>query len=420
MNEVPLGVLFAALLGLLVLSAFFSSSETGMMALNRYRLKHRADSGHKGAQRVRGLLQTPERLIGVILIGNNLVNITASALTTIIAIRLYPESPNLAITFATAMLTLIILVFAEVTPKTIAQRNPDSIAYPAAWILQPLLRILYPAVMIVNGLSQGVLRLLNIQVQTQNHEALNKDELRSMVSAASTQIAGKPQNMLLGILDLDTVNVEDIMIPRSELAGIDLEDDIAEIRQQLNTTPYTRLPLYKGDLDRVLGVIHIRDAADFLTSEKPTKVMLSRKASPTYFVPETTPLHTQLVNFQRKKQRMGLVVDEYGDVQGLVTLDDILEEIVGEFTTDVADDYKEIHTQNDGSYVIEGTANIRDINKTLKWDLPSHGAKTLSGLIIEQLEDIPDGVMSLRLETYQIEILQIRNNMITAAKLRAL
>lgn len=420
MNEVPLGILFTALIGLLVLSAFFSSSETGMMALNRYRLKHRADSGHKGALRVRGLLQTPERLIGVILIGNNFVNLTASALTTVIAIRLYPESPNLAITFATGMLTLIILVFAEVTPKTIAQRNPDSIAYPAAWILQPLLRLMYPVVLAVNGLSQGVLRLLNIKITTQNHEALNKDELRSMVSAASTQIAGKPQNMLLGILDLDTVNVEDIMIPRSELAGIDLDDDIAEIRQQLNTTPYTRLPLYKGDLDRVLGVLHIRDAADFLTSEQPAKVMLSRKASATYFVPETTPLHTQLVNFQRKKQRMGLVVDEYGDVQGLVTLDDILEEIVGEFTTDVADDFKEINAQNDGSFVIEGTANIRDINKTLKWDLPSQGAKTLSGLIIEQLEDIPDGLMSLRLASYQIEILQIRNNMITAAKLHAL
>jgi len=420
LNEVPLGVLFAALLGLLVLSAFFSSSETGMMALNRYRLKHRAESGHKGAQRVRGLLQTPERLIGVILIGNNLANLTASALTTVIAIRLYPQSPNLAITFATAMLTLIILVFAEVTPKTMAQRHPDGIAYPAAWILQPMLRVLYPAVILVNAISQGVLRLLNIKVPMQNHEALNKDELRSMVSAASTQIAGKPQNMLLGILDLDSVTVEDIMIPRSELAGIDLEDDIQDIRQQLNSTPYTRLPIYKGDLDRVVGVIHIRDAADFLTSDRPTKVMLSRKASATYFVPETTPLSTQLVNFQRKKQRMGLVVDEYGDVQGLVTLDDILEEIVGEFTTDVADDYKEINAQSDGSYVIEGTATIRDINKTLNWDLPSNGAKTLSGLIIEQLEDIPDGVMSLRLASYQIEILQIRNNMITVAKLRAL
>ncbi|MCH8552407.1 MAG: HlyC/CorC family transporter [Natronospirillum sp.] len=420
MNEVPIGLLFAALAGLLVLSAFFSSSETGMMAINRYRLRHRADSGHRSAIRVRLLLEMPERLIGVILIGNNLVNIVASALTTVIAIRLYPENPNLAITFATGMLTLIILIFAEVTPKTLAQKHPEGIAYPASWILRPLLTLLYPAVVLVNSVSRILMWILNIRITPQNHEALDTDELRSMVSASGSSLAAKRQNMLLGILDLDNVTVEDIMIPRNELAGINLDDSVEDIRSQLNNTPYTRLPIYKGDLDRVIGFLHIRDAAEFLTSDRPTKVMLSRKASAPYFVPETTPLQTQLVNFQRKKLRLGLVVDEYGDVQGLVTLDDILEEIVGEFTTDVADNNKDIHPQSDGSYVIDGAANIRDINRILDWSLPVNGAKTLSGLVIEQLEDIPDANMSLRLDGYQVEILQVSNNTITACRLRKL
>lgn len=420
MNEVPISLLFTALGCLLVISAFFSSTETGMMAINRYRLKHQADSGHRSAMRVRALLDMPERLIGVILIGNNLVNIAASALTTVIAIRLYPENPNLAITFATGTLTLIVLIFAEVTPKTLAQKHPEGIAYPASLILKPLLYLLYPAVLLVNGASRVLMWVFKVRLTATDHEALNTDELRSMVNASGSSLAAKRQNMLLGILDLDNVTVEDIMVPRNELAGINLDDSIESISSQLNETPYTRLPLYKGDLDKVIGLLHIRDAAEFLTSDKPSKVMLSRKATDPYFVPETTPLQTQLVNFQRKKTRTGLVVDEYGDVQGMVTLDDILEEIVGEFTTDVADNNKDIHPQSDGSYVIDGTATIRDINRILDWSLPVNGAKTLSGLIIEQLEDIPDAHMSLRIDDYVIEILQVSNNTVTAAKLRQL
>ncbi len=420
MNEVPISLLFAALGCLLVISAFFSSTETGMMAINRYRLKHQADSGHRSAVRVRALLDMPERLIGVILIGNNLVNIAASALTTVIAIRLYPDNPNLAITFATGALTLIVLIFAEVTPKTLAQKHPEGIAYPASLILKPLLYLLYPAVLLVNGASRVLMWVFNIRLTATNHEALNTEELRSMVTASGSSLAAKRQNMLLGILDLDNVTVEDIMVPRNELAGINLDDSVESISSQLNETPYTRLPLYKGDLDKVIGLLHIRDAAEFLTSDKPSKVMLSRKATDPYFVPETTPLQTQLVNFQRKKTRTGLVVDEYGDVQGMVTLDDILEEIVGEFTTDVADNNKDIHPQSDGSFVIDGTATIRDINRILDWSLPVNGAKTLSGLIIEQLEDIPDANMSLRIDDYVVEILQVSNNTITAAKLRQL
>ncbi|MEX1057465.1 MAG: CNNM domain-containing protein, partial [Natronospirillum sp.] len=287
-----------------------------MMSINRYRLKHKADSGHRAAERVRHLLDMPERLIGVILIGNNLVNIAASALTTVIAIRLYPDDVNIAIAAATGTLTLVILIFSEVTPKTLAQRHPERIAFPASWILQPLLVLFYPLVVLVNLASNLILWVFNIRLSAQNHEALNTEELRSMVNASGTNLASKRQHMLLGILDLDNVTVEDIMIPRNELAGINVDDSIDDIRQQLNESPYTRLPLYKGDMDRIVGFLHIRDAAEFLTSDSPSKVMLSRKATDPYFVPETTPLQTQLVNFQRKKIRLGLVVDEYGDVQG--------------------------------------------------------------------------------------------------------
>ncbi|WLD59498.1 HlyC/CorC family transporter [Salinispirillum sp. LH 10-3-1] len=417
MNEVPIGLLFAALAALLAISAFFSSSETGMMSLNRYRLNHRADSGESGALRARRLLDMPERLIGVILIGNNLVNIAASAIATIIAIRLYPTHQDLAIATATGVLTLAILIFSEVTPKTLAQKFPERIAYPASLLLLPLLYILYPVVVVVNWTSRALIALFRIPFDSKDNHALNSEELRTMLQQSGGALATSRQSMLLGILDLDNVTVEDIMVPRGELAGINLDDSIEDIRTQLNETPYTRLPVYKGDLDKVVGILHIRDAAEFLTSDKPSRVMLSRKAKDPYFVPETTPLQTQLFNFQRTKVRMGLVVDEYGDVQGLVTLDDILEEIVGEFTTDEADNTKDIHPQRDGTFIIDGTASVREINKALDWNLPTDGAKTLSGLIIEELEDIPDATSSLRIGDYRVEILQVSNNTITAARI---
>ncbi|MFC3854235.1 HlyC/CorC family transporter [Salinispirillum marinum] len=417
MNDVPIGILFIALAVLLAISAFFSSSETGMMSLNRYRLNHRADAGDSGAVRVRRLLGMPERLIGVILIGNNLVNIAASSIATIIAIRLYPTHPDLAIATATATLTLVILIFSEVTPKTLAQKFPERIAYPASLVLIPLLYILYPVVVMVNWTSRLIMKIFRIPFDGGDHHALNSEELRTMLIQSGGAIAANRQSMLLGILDLDNVTVEDIMVPRNELSGINLDDSLEDIRAQLNETPYTRLPVYKGDLEKVVGILHIRDAADFLASDKPSLVMLSRKVKDPYFVPETTPLQTQMINFQRLKLRMGLVVDEYGDVQGLVTLDDILEEIVGEFTTDEADNTKDIHPQRDGSYVIDGTASVREINKTLDWSLPTDGAKTLSGLIIEQLEDIPDANTSLRIGEYRVEILQVNNNTITAARI---
>jgi Mg2+/Co2+ transporter CorB len=390
-----------------------------MMSLNRYKLKHKAKEGHKGAKKAKTLLKFPEKLIGVILIGNNLVNNAAVTLMTIIVIRLWPENQDLAMSLGTVTLTFIVLIFAEVTPKPIAQRFPEKIAFPAAYILQPLLWLLYPAVWLTNALVSIILSLVGIRAKDDNDDSLTAEELRTIVNESGETLPETRQNMLLGILDLDHVAVNDIMIPRNEVVGIDLDDDIETIKKHLSKTQYTRLPIYKTDLDKVIGILHIRDIIQFITSEKPAKVMLTKKAGAPYFVPETTPLQTQLLNFQREKLRMGLVVDEYGDVQGIVTLEDLLEEIVGDFTTDIEEN-KDIHKQRDGSYVIDGSATVRDINRHLDWDLPTDSAKTLSGFIVEHLEDIPDSNMSFKIGVYMIEILQVSNHTITVAKIEVL
>lgn len=420
MNDIPLGFLFATLAVLLFLSAFFSSSETGMLSLNRYRLKHLADSGHRAAMLAEKLLGAPERLISVILIGNNLVNIAAASLATIIAIRLLPEHEDLAIGISTLLLTLLVLIFAEVTPKTLAQRYPERIALPASYPLRGLSVVLAPAVWLVNSIVNGIFWLFRVRQRNPNEESLSSDELKTIVHASGSSLPEQRQSMLLGILELENVTVDDIMVPRNEVVGIDLEDDIATITQCIRSSDYTRLPLFKGDLDRVIGMLHSRDAAEFLYTDKPSKVMLTKVATDPYFVPESTPLHTQLINFQSQQVRMAFVVDEYGDIQGLITLEDLLEEIVGEFTTDLANSNKEIHPQRDGSFVIDGTASIREINRALHWELPTDGPKTLNGLILEHVEDIPDANSSLKIDSYLIEILQIRDNAVTAARMRHL
>ncbi|MCH8532542.1 MAG: HlyC/CorC family transporter [Saccharospirillum sp.] len=419
MNELPLGLLFA-LLGLLLLcSAFFSSSETSMLSLNRYRLKHLANEGNRGARQSRQLLDSPDRLISAILIGNNLVNIAAATLATIIAIRMLPNSPDLALAISTVLLTLVVLIFAEVTPKTLAQRHPERIAFPASYALKPIMTFLSPAIWLINVMVKALFWVFRVGHRVQDSDALSTEELKTIVNESSESLPQERQSMLLGILELENVTVEDIMIPRNEVVGVDMENSVEAIADQIRRTEYTRFPLYKGDLDKVIGILHIRDAAEFLYADDPSKVMLTKAAKDPYFVPESTPLHTQLMNFQAQQLRMGLVVDEYGDIQGLVTLEDLLEEIVGEFTTDLADS-KEIHPQRDGSFVIDGTASIRDINKICGWELPTDGPKTLNGLILEQIEDIPDANLSLKIDHYLIEILQIRDNAVIAARVRSI
>lgn len=415
MNEVPLGVLSGILFCLILLSAFFSSSETGMLSINKYRLKHLVKTKNRSAIKVNSLLERPDRLIGVILIGNNFVNILASAIATIIAVRLWGDA---GVAIATAALTMVVLIFAEVTPKTLAAIHPEKIAFPASWILAILLKVLYPLVWLVNGLSNGLLRLIGVHASQNNHDKLDSEELRTVVNEASGLIPAAHQDMLLSILDLEKVSVEDIMVPRNEVIGIDIEDSIEEIIEQICQSRHTRMPVYNGEINKVIGILHARHAAVFLRDPTPSKAALLKATVEPYFIPESTSLNTVLLNFQKDHQQMGIVVDEYGDVQGIAALEDVLEEIVGEFTPPTLDEEEEIQTLEDGSFRIEGSTHIREINKTLDWHLPTDGPKTLNGLIIETLEFIPEHPISLWVGHYMIEIQEIEDKVVKYAKLR--
>ncbi len=414
MNEIPLAALYGVLVLLLMLSGFFSGSETGLMAVNRYRLRHLARQGHKGAQRVLRLLERPDRLIGLILLGNNLVNILASSLTTIIALRLGGEG---AIALGAGLLTLVILIFSEVAPKTLAALHPERIAFPAAFVYEQLLRVVYPVVYLVNLLANGVLRLLGVRPeQTETSHALSTEELRTVLHEAGALIPKRHQEMLLSILELEEVTVNDIMVPRGEIVGIDLEEDMEVIVTQLTSAQHTRLPVYRESIDHVEGFLHVRNALPLLARDELTKEALLRILREPYFIPEATPLNTQLLNFQRQRRRIGLVVDEYGDIQGLVTLEDILEEIVGEFTTS-PELSPEILPQEDGGYLVDASINIRELNRMLGWRLPTDGPKTLNGLILEHLEHIPEPGTSLRIAGYPMEVVQIRGNAVKTVKI---
>lgn len=412
MEHASLALLFSSIAGLILCSAYFSGSETAMMALNRYRLRHLVNQNHAGANRASKLLSRPDRLLGVILIGNNLVNNLAATIATVIALRLYGD---IGVALAPVVLTVVFLVFAEVAPKTIAAHNPERFAFPSSLLLAPLLRLLYPAVWMVNGVSNAILKPFMNEDHDAAAEKLTIEELRTVLHEGS-RLPLRRQGMLLSILDLEKVAVDDIMVPRAEIDGIDIEDDVDTIVKQICTSTHTRLPVYKGHINNVIGILHLRNAARFLRQEELTKASLLQETREPYFVPENTPLHIQLFNFQKEQRRIGLVVDEYGDVQGIVTLEDILEEIVGEFTTDMAARIPEIHPQDDGTWIIDGTALLRDINRALQWDLPLTGPRTLNGLLIEHLETIPDSPCCLRIDGYRIEILQIKDNMIRAAR----
>lgn len=415
MDDISTGALFTLLAILIVISGYFSSSETGMMSLNRYRLKHLSNQGHKGAKRVEKLLQRPDRLIGLILIGNNLVNILASAIATILGMRLYGD---LGVAMATGILTLVILVFAEVTPKTLAAMYPERVSYSSSLLLNVLMKLLSPLVILVNLITNGFLKILGLNTTHNDKDKLNSEELRTVVHEAGGLIPRRHQDMLISILDLEHVTVNDIMVPRSEITGIDINDDWKSISRQLTHSPHGRIVLYRDQIDEVVGMLRLREAYRFMLEKNEfTKETLLRAADEIYFIPEATPLNSQLLKFQRNKERIGLVVDEYGDIQGLITLEDILEEIVGEFTTSIAPSLsEEITPQTDGSFMIEGSANIRDINKGLKWDLPTDGPRTLNGLILEHLEEFPETNITLEIEQHSMKIIDVEENKITLVR----
>lgn len=412
MNEASLTALFSLLVALILLSAFFSSSETGMMSLNRYRLKHLAKTGHRGAKRANNLLKRTDQLIGVILIGNNFVNIFASSIATVIAIRIWGDA---GIAIATVLLTIVILIFAEVTPKSLAALFPEKIAFPASHVLGPLLKILYPVVWLVNLLTGAILKIIGVSPDEAANDHLSREELRTLVNEAGALIPSKHKDMLVSILDLEKVTVNDILIPRNEIVGIDLEDDMDVVLRQLRSSQHTRLPVYKGDINNIQGILHLRNTSKLLMQDDINKAMIMQLCREPYFVPESTPLNTQLINFQKAKRRFGIVVDEYGDVLGVATLEDILEEIVGEFTTDYAATSPDVIPQDDGTYIIDGAAAVRVINKTLGWKLPTDGPKTLNGLITETLESIPETNVCLKVGGHRLEVLQIKDNVVKAA-----
>ncbi len=380
-----------------------------MMSLNRYRLRHLVKNRHRGAVKANKLLKRPDRLIGVILIGNNFVNILASSIATIIAVKLWGES---GIFIATAALTMVILIFAEVSPKTVAALYPEKIAFPAAFVLQPLLKLLYPLVWFVNLITNSLLKLIGIKVTAGDNHHLSTEELRTLVNESGAVLQQRNQSMLLGVLELDDVTVNDIMIPRNEVIGIDMDNELEVIIDQLSNTNHTRMPVYRGELNKVVGILHMRNLAQVFRQGTVTKAAILQVIHEPYFVPESTPLQTQLLNFQQESRRIALVVDEYGDIQGVVTLEDILEEIVGEMSLNGKEDNQDIYPQSDGSYFIDGTANIRDVNKSLNWNLPTEGPKTINGLVMEILEAIPDANICMLIDNYRIETLQVSDNQI--------
>jgi len=401
---------------LILLSGFFSSAETSMMSLNRYRLKHLAKGNHRGAKLTQKLLSRPDRLIGLILIGNNFVNILAASIATVVCVRIWGD---LGYVISTSALTIIILVFAEITPKTLAALYPEKVAFPASYLLTPIYKVLYPLVWFVIRITNSILTLLGVDMDNTGKESINSEELKLIVNEAGALIPKRHQKMLVSILDLEKVTVEDIMIPRSEVTGIDIEEDIKDILEQLKNTIHTRLPIFYGDLDNVVGFLHARHAIKLLSlgEDELTHEKILESMTRVNFIPETTPLNIQLLNFQRKKKRIGLVVDEYGDIQGLVTLEDILEEIVGEFTTDNAASNKDIQTNKNGSVIINASATIREINRALDWELPIEGPKTLNGIIVEYLESIPAAGTCVRLAGYPMEILQTKDNRVKSVKI---
>jgi Mg2+/Co2+ transporter CorB len=417
MEHFSLGVLFATLGVLLLLAAFFAGSETALMSLNRYRLRHRAKMGQRSARLTEALLARPDRLIGLILLLSTVVNVITPTLVGLITFRL---GGDYLVAAGVITLTFVLLIFCEVAPKTFGALHPESLATPAAYVYTLLLAVLYPLVWATNLLANGVLRLLGVSRQ-QASTSLSSEELRTVVAEAGAMIPQRHRQMLMSILDLEKATVEDIMVPRVEIVGIDMEDSWDKVLEQLRQSQHTRLPLFEGDIDRIMGVLHMKRVVHELVRGRLDRDKLVEAANvrDVYFVPSGTPLNTQLLNFQRDKRRLAFVVDEYGDIQGLVTLDDILEEIVGEFTTDPATMmHKDVHLDSDGSFVVNASTTVRALNRSMRWNLPTDGPKTLNGLIVEFLETIPEPGTTLKMSEYMLEVLQTGDNAIKTVRIR--
>jgi Mg2+/Co2+ transporter CorB len=409
---------FAFLVGLLIFlllaAVFFSLAEAAMLSINRYRLRHLARHNHLLAKRVQALLKRPDRLLGVILLCGTFADILASAVVTLIALHYFT---TIGVFFSTLALTFTVLIFCEVAPKTLATLYPQPIAFFAVWPLIILLHILYPIIWLTNLMANTSLRLFGVKTPRLTVEQLSREELVSLLRESTGRRPNDYQSMLLKVLELGKVSVDDIMIPRQEIIGIDINEPWHVILKQLIKSEYTRLPIYRESIDQIIGILHFRKVLNSLSKQQLSKEVLLEAAEDVHFIPEATALNSQLLNFRREKHRIGLVVNEYGEIQGLITLEDILEEIVGEFTTDIALVRRTVSLQIDGSYLVDGGMSLRDLNRQLNLNLPLRGPKTLSGLIIEYLEVIPKVGTVFKFENKTIEVIAIKNNMIKTVKI---
>jgi Mg2+/Co2+ transporter CorB len=411
-----MGWLFTALAVLLLVSGFFSVAETSMMALNRYRLKHLVKQGHRGARLTQALLDRIDRLLGVILLGNNLVNAASAVLVAEISVRLFGEG-ELTLAIATVTVTFFILVFSEITPKVIGATYPETIALRASYVLTPLLRVAYPIVWFVNIFVQGLLRILFVRPKKDSSGHLSMEELRTLVLEGGKFIPKKHQSIFLNLFELEDMTVDDTMTPRGQIESLDLEDDLDEVRNKLATAHHTRLVVCEGGLDKVVGILHVRKVLNATRREQIDIAGLRAITREPYFVPEGTPLLDQLTNFQENQRHVGLVVDEYGEILGLVTLKDILEEIVGEFTSQAIGAAAHFHKEPDGTVIADGTCSLRVLNRKAGYEFPLEGPKTINGLLLEQLEDIPEAGTTLNVAGHPVEILQVQNRMVKVVRI---
>jgi Mg2+/Co2+ transporter CorB len=418
LDDISTEALLAILAVLLVISGFFSIAETSMMALNRYRLKHLAKTGHRGARLAAALLARPDRLLGVVLLGNNLINSASAALVTYLTFRFFGES-EMALYAATLVVTFAILVFSEITPKVIGATYPERIAYVVAFVLTPLLRLAYPVVWFVNLFVSALLRIARLKPGIEGHaQKLTLEELRTLVLEGGNFLPQKHQNVLLNLFDLESARVEDVMVPRTQIDALDIDAPLEELRRKITTSNHTRIPVYEGSIENIVGILHVRKFLNIGERGEITAAQIRQVMRAPYFVPLGTPLLTQIQQFQAEEERLGLVVDEYGELMGMVTLEDILEELIGEFTTQSPLSLSAtLVRQADGSLIVEGGTLLRDLNRRLGTRFPLDGPKTLNGLILEHFEDIPEPGTSMKLGDQALEILKIQDNLVKSVRL---
>ncbi|MHB8495302.1 MAG: HlyC/CorC family transporter [Casimicrobiaceae bacterium] len=416
MDDIPLGSLALALVVLLILSGFFSIAETAMMAANRYRLKHQAQRGARGARLALSLLAQTDKLLGVILLGNNLINAAAATLATVITVRLFGQG-QWPLALGTIAVTFLILVFSEITPKVVGAAYADRLAPLVSYALVPMLRVARPIVWFVNLFVQGVLKIVRFKPAAETSTTLTQEELRSLVLEGAQYFRGKHKTMLANLMDLEAISVDDVMTPRSQIHALDLSEKPTLLRQQLATSYHTRLPVYEGSLDNIIGMLPVKSVVHVLAGGELDAERLRSLLRAPYFVPLGTPLLTQLQQFQADRQRIGLVVDEYGELQGLVTIEDIIEEIIGEFTTQAPGGVQSFRREADGSVVVDGMVPLRNLNRRLGTQFALDGPKTLNGLIVEHLGAIPDAGTSFDIGGQRVEILQTQDRAVKVVKL---